>query len=81
MSALALKGLSIAMRRLSDAIDGVESYCAQDGQANVSPGLGEAFANLLVTRGELAAAMQLLELERDLERADTERPSSLRLVK
>ena len=81
MSALALKGLAIGLRRLSAAIEGVESYCAKDGHANVSPELGEAFANLLSARGELAAVEQLLQIERDLERADTERPSSMRLVK
>lgn len=81
MSAFVLSGIAVAMKRLNAAIEKVEVYCDGDGDANVNPLLGEAFSDLLNVRGELTAVMQLLELQHKLEKADTERPSSLRLVK
>lgn len=77
----ALSGLAVAAKRLNAAIDAIETYCDSDDKANAAPLIAGAYADLLRVRGEVAAVQQLLEMQHELERAETERPSAIRLVR
>lgn len=93
MSAFALSGLAVAMKKLNGAISDIETYCDSDDAANEARLVGDAFAKLLVCRGEITKVLQGLELaevisERgsliryEMKKAPTESaPPLLRLVK
>ncbi len=82
MSAFALSGLAVAMRKLNMAISTVETFCdVYEGTPPLrSTLIAEAYADMLQVRGELGAVVQLIELECEMGAADTERPSAVRLV-
>lgn len=70
----------VARNTLRSAIRRVELAAAQLEEAADSGFValvGEAYASVLLAKGELAAAAQLLDLEEELGRADTQRPEHL----
>lgn len=71
--------LATAQRYLDNAIALLEEH-ADAAVANPSL-VGQTYGQLLRVRGVLHAVAQLEALAADVERADTERPSSLRVVK
>lgn len=83
MSAFALSGLAVAMRKLNTAIASIETHCdvysEEPGARSIL--IAEAYADLLQARGNLTAVQQLLLLQEEMEAAPTERPATLRLVK
>jgi len=73
--------LTVAQRYLDNAIALLEEHADMDAATRDPTLLGQAYAQLLRARGAYHAVAQIEQIHRDLERADTERPSSLRLVK
>lgn len=82
--------LAIAARKLDNALALLEEYI--DGPAGTTAGgsarvyadglkFSSAYRELLEMRGLFHAAQQLEAMSAEFEAADTERPSSLRLVK
>jgi hypothetical protein len=74
--------LAVVARKLDNAIALLEEYAdtlegVQDPQMRFSRGYRE----LLQMRGVLQAAQQLEQMTADVERADTERPRHLSVVK
>ena len=74
--------LLVAARKLDNAIALLEEYADTCGDGVQDPAMlfGRGYGELLKMRGVLVAAQQLETLTAEVERADTERPSSLRLV-
>ncbi len=80
MNAFSESNIACAQISVARALDLIERHTSQDLP---DPRLiGAAYAELLVAKGRLAAAVQLEALQRvAAEKADTERPSHLRVVK
>ncbi len=75
--------LAVTSRKLDNAIAFLEQYVETCGDGVQDHGclFSRAYAELLQIRGALHAAQQLEALVAEVEKVDTERPSSLRLVK
>lgn len=73
MSPVARRILGSVTRRLDQATAHMEE-AADSGYVGL---IGEAFAEVLLAKGELAAVLQLIDLEEGLGKADTQRPDFL----
>jgi|GEM_PF-5703114 len=69
--------MAVAMRRLDNAIAMIEDH-ASGGPATL---VADAYRELLALRGVMHAVAQLETLGEEFGRAETERPSGLRIIK
>lgn len=73
MSPLAKNAFACGQRRLELASRLIEE-AADSGHQSL---IGAAYAEILIARGEIAAAIQLIDLEDTLAMPDSERPAHL----
>lgn len=81
MSPLAKSAFASAQRRLDQAL----AYMEDASKSGIPALFGLAYSEVLLAKGEFAAAVQLVELEAVLSKGDTDRPTGappvLRLVR
>ena len=77
MSPLAKNAFASAQRRLDQAL----AYMEDASTSGIPALFGLAYSEVLLAKGEFAAAVQIVDLEGVLGKADTRMPPMLRIVK